>query len=92
MLNLFSSILYWPIVDTCFGMLNCYKAESGDYVHQYFPDQVCYSGIHILHAAMGIFWATVFWLFTVMQVLIYYEKNPGKNNPGSQTTSRVSCI
>ena len=78
LLSLMTTILFMPFFDYFMSVLQCETRYSDTTktnvsVHKLFPTVVCWSDVHILHAAMAIIISIVFVILSFLVVLIYFE-------------------
>jgi hypothetical protein len=81
---LFTTVLYLPMTDYFFSIMRCVTDNSGNYVHAIFTEQLCWSGINILHSVIAIFGAIIFNVIALIGVLTFFECRSNSNNPDAK--------
>lgn len=65
-------------------MITCVQDGSGNYVHSYYHEIICWQGLHILYAIMAIIVSIVFILISLIVTFTFYETKSLTNNAGSR--------
>lgn len=74
---LFTTILYLPILDLFFTIVNCKSNASNEMFNVVFSTEACWTGSHIIHGIVAIVSIAIFTVLTLTSNLLYFE---AKNN------------
>lgn len=75
LLTLFSTLLYLPILNLFFEMINCHENDHNIVKLEVF-DQECWNGPHIVHGIVAILGILIFVIFTAIFNFLYFEARP----------------
>mmetsp|Transcript_18943 Transcript_18943/g.16339 ORF Transcript_18943/g.16339 Transcript_18943/m.16339 type:complete len:211 (+) Transcript_18943:196-828(+) len=90
-ISTFTTFLYVPITEYFFSVLNCIDVR-GESVHYIFTEEVCWSGVYILHAIMAIIGVIFFNIIALIAVLTFFEYRSNSNDSNSKINSRSNVI
>jgi len=84
LMNLFSTVLYLPILNTFLLGLDC-KIDSEDILrHTEFNEIICWQQTHILHSTLGILISIIFTCFVMIISLTYFEAKTLTHDPNAR--------
>ena len=78
MLTISSNIFFYQFMDYFVSILACRTNKSGQSVHSYFSDQVCWEGIHLASGILSISTFIIFFGISSIATLILFEARPLK--------------
>lgn len=84
LMNLFSTILYLPILNIFLLTLDCTNDNENVLRHTYFSEVVCWQQTHILHSILSIFISIIFTLLVMVLSLTYFETKTITNDPNAK--------
>lgn len=90
--GLFVTVLFMPLIDLLTSMPQCDYDDDGTWVQQFFPDIVCWKGMHLLHTIVGFTVAGLFIVICMIVSLTYYESKDDPNDPGAKVNNRCEVV
>ncbi|CAK68569.1 unnamed protein product (macronuclear) [Paramecium tetraurelia] len=88
---LFTTILYLPILDLLFQMLNCHYDDKNQLINVVF-DTICWQGSHVIHAIVAILGIIIFIMITMTFNLLYFEPKYNHKDQLSKTSGRAKTL
>ncbi len=92
MLTISSNVFFYQFMDYFASILACRTHKSGQNVHSYFSEQVCWEGIHLATGILSIFIIIVFFGISIIATLTLFEARPLKNNLNAIKNARALVI
>lgn len=90
--SLFSTVLFFPILDIFVSVMTCSKSANGSYINVYFNKVTCWSGDHILHSIFGFLAAIVFLETNFVVSICYFECKSTANVPSARVNARANFL
>ena len=84
LMNIFSTILFLPVLNIFILSLDCTPDSSNVLRHTYFTEVICWQQTHILHAALGILISVAFTIFVMILSLTYFETKTLTHDPNAK--------
>ncbi|MDR3548799.1 MAG: PAS domain-containing protein [Candidatus Pacebacteria bacterium] len=67
-----TTFLFWPVIGVFLSVLNC-QNTNGTWTHVYHPEVSCSENTYVVHIVLGVVFAVLFTIFSVVFGLLLYE-------------------
>ena len=71
--SIFVTVMFLPLLKLFVSMISCHKNDDGVFVHNYYVEERCWEGLHILHAIMAVVVSIVFIMISLIVTLTFYD-------------------
>ncbi|CAD8213536.1 unnamed protein product [Paramecium octaurelia] len=88
---LFTTILYLPILDLFFQILNCHYDDKDQLKNVVF-NNTCWQGSHVIHGVVAILGIVLFVVITMTFNLLYFEPKYNHKDQLSKTSGRAKTF
>lgn len=85
------TILFMPIIEVFVSIVDCIKIDD-KLVIIYNPDIVCWTGQHYIHVIMGILFAILFCIVSLVVQMCYFESRFNLHDHGAKANARADCF
>lgn len=91
---LFVTFLFIPIMEFLTNIINCSPSTSDPSIQvmQYFPSVVCFQGMHLMHASVTLFFASIFVFISTIVAMTLFEPRMTSSSILARKSSRGEVI
>lgn len=76
-----------------FNKIECEKEElTGHYVHETFPQMICYQGVHLFHTFCAVFFSVTFIIISIIVAINFYESRISSEDPMARKSSNGEVV
>ena len=86
----FVTFLFIPITELLLNIVNCSPSENdpNKQVLNYFPDVECFTGVHIVHSTITLFFTSLFIFISTIVAMTLFEPRMTSNSITSRKNSK----